>query len=189
LNRLNLLALTTLLACGGPDKSDDAANTEDSDGTDGSDNTDGSDGTEGTNGTEGTDPDTGTEAPAEANAKATGTWSLTSPGPACNYSMGGDWAGAASTANAYNFTLVQADLNLSCAFNAITPSDFTCSEVNYSGVMGGTCLGTLAVTDVHGAVVGDAASISATFQVTSSNCGVALNCGPTTATASGLIAP
>lgn len=135
-----------------------------------------------------TETDPGDAAP---NAKAVGTWDLVAA-TTCTMSFAGEWDGTASSENDLAFTITNrgdATQFLDCVFDAVTPTSFTCSNFSSGGMIPPTCTVSLAITGVTGTVSGDAASLSASIQVTSPNCAEALNCGPLPHTASGTIAP
>lgn len=176
---VTLLALAATLACNGPTKTDD---------------TDTDDTQSGDTDNAGGDTDTvveDTDLPGDPNAKAVGVWSLSTAGSTCNMSFSGDWNGAVTAASTVGFTLTQTSADgqtLNCLFDAVNPSQFTCANVNTGGIIPPNCNVAAAITSVTGTVSGTAASISTTIQVSSSNCGQALNCGPLPHNASGTIA-
>lgn len=133
-----------------------------------------------------TEPDTD---PPPANEAADGDWVMVAAASTCNMSFAGDWVGEASTTDDFGFTLTftaEEGRELSCLISASDTSEFTCGDVTQSGQFG-NCNGSIAVTDVSGTIVGDTAELRATMQVSSSNCGSALNCGPSPHTVSGSI--
>jgi hypothetical protein len=184
LRHLTLLALALTFACNGPTKSDDTDVATDTDDTVAGD----------TDGTQGGDTDVAgedTDLPGDPNAKAVGTWTLSTAASTCTMNFAGDWTGAVKADSTTAFTLTQAidaGQTLSCLFDAVNPSQFTCANVTTGGVIPPNCNVSAAITSVTGTVSGTAASLSTTIQVTSPNCGQALNCGPLPHSASGSIA-
>lgn len=183
MRRLTPLLLLVSLACHGPTKTDDTDSPTDTDSTPSTD-------------TDGTAQDTDvvaqdTDVVGDPNAKAVGVWSLATAASTCTMSFAGDWTGTASTANTLAFTLTQAiegGQTLSCLFDAVNPNSFTCGDVSTGGYIPPNCTVGAQITAVSGTVSGTAASLSSTIQVTSPNCGLALNCGPLPHMASGTIA-
>lgn len=167
-----LFPLLSLAACG------DDGDTEESGGE--SDTT--------TDETGDTSETTDTTPPAPSNEKANGTWELGAAGSTCNGSFAGDWVGAASTANeqAFTLTLTAEQRTLTCNFDLADPTRFTCGDVSQGGQIS-NCDVAMHITQVNGTVIGADAQLNAHFQMTSSACGQALNCGPSPHTASGTI--
>lgn len=172
-----LFPLLSLAACG------DDGDTEESGGE--SDTT-----TEETGDTSETTDTSDTTPPAPSNEKANGTWALGAPGSTCNGTFAGDWVGAASTANeqAFTLTLTAEQRTLTCSFDLADPTRFTCNDVSQGGQIS-NCDVAMFITQVNGTVIGADAQLNAHFQMTSSACGSALNCGPSPHTASGTISP
>lgn len=185
MRHLTLLALALTFACNGPTKSDDTDVATDTDDTVAGD----------TDATQGGDTDVtaeDTDLPGDPNAKAVGVWSLSTAGSTCNMSFSGDWNGAVQAGSTTGFTLTQTSSDgqtLSCLFDAVNPGQFTCANVTTGGVIPPNCNVAAYITAVSGTVSGTAATIHTTIQVSSANCGQALNCGPLPHTASGTIAP
>lgn len=175
-----LLAVASALACNGPAATDDTDTLD----TDATRDTDG--------GQDDTDVAGDTDDGGVPNAKADGVWSLASAGSTCNLNFAGDWDGVSVAENPLAFTLTQqgeGGQSLSCLFDAVTPTQFTCANKSFGGTIPPTCTISVAVTGVSGSVSGAAASMSVTLQVTSPNCAQALDCGPSAHAVSGTIAP
>lgn len=137
--------------------------------------------------------DAAIDAPAgPPNAQIAGTWDLMTPSSTCNVSFGAGFIAAATAGSDYNFTLTLRDNSpsppmLTCALSISSPGTFTCSNFSQAGMIPPTCNVALALSGINGTVAGDAVEIQASVQVTSPNCGQALNCGPLPHVANGTI--
>lgn len=177
------LALT-LVACGDPDDTD---NVDIDDAMDTEADTTSDDGTEFDTDTEAdTEPDT---EPPPANEAAVGDWEMVTSGTSCNFSFAGPWLGEASDSNEFAFTLTYTEevgRELSCIMRAVDTTEFTCSDVSQSGIVS-NCNVSMSATNVSGSIVDGYAELRADMSMSSSNCGQALNCGPTPHISSGTI--
>lgn len=179
-----LLALSLLIACSGGKATDDTDVTTDDD-TDKTADTDKVT-------TEDTDVAEDTDEEGPPNSKADGVWTLTTAGATCDMNFAGGWDGVSSEANTLAFSITQQGADgrtLSCVFDAVNTTAFTCTDQVFGGVIPPSCNVSVGITGISGTVSGTAATLRLTAQRTSPNCAQALNCGPSPHNASGSIAP
>jgi hypothetical protein len=114
---------------------------------------------------------------------------VTAAGSPRTLSFAGLWTGLTSITDEFGCTRTfteEEGRELNCVVRAVDTNEFTCSDVTQSAMFD-SCNASIAVTEVSGTIVGGAAELRATMQVTSPNCGSTVNCGPTSHVVSGSI--